>query len=85
MNYPPDIWNQLKNKSPDDFIRALKKDGWIFDTSSGSSQAYFNPQTGNRVTIHLHPGKIYGRDMLQMLIKDIGWSVEDMKRIKFVK
>jgi predicted RNA binding protein YcfA (HicA-like mRNA interferase family) len=85
MKFPPNVWNQIKNKSPNDFIKALKKDGWKKDESKGAVQVFRNPKTNSRVTIHVHPGKIYGPSMVEALIEDIGWSIEDMKRVKFIK
>lgn len=28
MTYPKNVWNQHKNKTADEIIRALEKDGW---------------------------------------------------------
>ena len=72
MSYPPNICNQLKNKSPNDFMKVLLDDGWIPEETQGAVQSFCNPKTGQRVTIHFRPGKVYGRGLIQSMIDDIG-------------
>ena len=84
MKYPANIWNQLKNKTCKDFIDALEKDGWKRDATIGAEQIYRH-QDARRISIHFHPGRTYGPGLLKALIKDTGWSVEDMKRLRFIK
>jgi len=84
MNYPPHIWKQLKNKTAKDLVKALERDGWKKDITVGAEQIYRHPD-GRRVSIHYHPKKTYGPNLLKNLLKDIGWSVEDMKRLKLIK
>lgn len=83
MSFHPNIWNQLKSITADEIISALKKDGWEQDVTIGAVQAF---RKGNkRVTIHYHPKKTYGVRLLNDLLDDIGWSVDDLKRLKLVK
>jgi predicted RNA binding protein YcfA (HicA-like mRNA interferase family) len=84
MNYPKNIWNQLKNKSPKDLMRALEKDGAILDTTRGAVQVY-RYANGNRITIHYHPNKTYGQKYIKGLLDDIGWSEDDLRRLKLIK
>ncbi|MFH1945202.1 MAG: type II toxin-antitoxin system HicA family toxin [Acidobacteriota bacterium] len=84
MKYPRNIWNQLKGKSADELIRALKKDGWQLDISVGAEQVFRHP-SGRRVSIHYHPHKTFGPNLLKALLEDIGWDVEKMKKLKLVK
>ena len=84
MKFPSNIWNQLKNKTSRDFIRALEKDKWERDVTSGAEQIYRHPD-GRRISIHFHPNRTYKPKLLQALIKDTGWSEEDMKRLGFIK
>jgi hypothetical protein len=37
MAYPKHVWDQLKNKTCDDLIRALGKTGWMLDTEVGAT------------------------------------------------
>lgn len=89
MSWPKQVWDQLKNKSADDLISALLKDGWQLDVagkhkSGGSSRIYRHPD-GRRVVIHYHPGKTYGERLLTGLFEDTGWSENDMRRLKLIK
>lgn len=63
MNFSRHVWDQLKNKTCDELIAALAKDGWVVDTSRGAVQVFRHPDK-RRVTIHYHPGKTYGRRLL---------------------
>ena len=84
MKLPKNIWDQLKNKSADELISALLKDGWVRDETQGAQQVYRHPE-GRRVSIHYHPGKTYGPHLLKALFDDIGWSEDDMRRLKLIK
>lgn len=85
MSFSGEVWNQLKNLTCEDLMRALEKDGWDRDTTSGAVQAYRNPVTRARVTIHYHPGKTYGAKFLKGLLADIGWTERDMRRLKLIR
>ncbi len=87
MAFPPNVWNQLKNLTADDLITALGKDGWEPDPSSkGAIRAFIKKGTPTqRVTIHYHPKKTYGAKLLKGLIEDIGWTEEDLQRLKLIK
>ncbi|NLC52895.1 MAG: addiction module toxin, HicA family [Firmicutes bacterium] len=65
-------------------IAALKRDGWKQDTSRGAVLVFRN-QSGKRVTVHFHPGKTYGEKLLKALINDIGWTEQDLLRLKLIK
>ncbi len=88
MAYPRNVWNQLKNLTADDLISALQKDGWSKDPScKGAILVYIkagNPSS-QRIAIHYHPKKTYGAKLLKSLLDDIGWSVDDLRRLKLVK
>jgi len=84
MKFPPHVWSQLKNKSADDLISALKKDGWNPDEKIGAQQVWRHPD-GRRVSIHYHPKKTYGPKLLKALLEDIGWTESDMRRLKLIK
>ena len=84
MKYPHNVWQQLKNITADELIRALKKDGWVRDIRVGAELIYRHDD-GRRVSIHFHPRKTYGQRTLKGLLGDIGWSVDDLKRLKLVK
>jgi len=84
MKFPPHVWTQLKNKTADELISALEKDGAILDEKAGAVRVYKYPD-GRRVAIHYHPKKTYGPKLLKALVKDIGWTIDDMRRLKLIK
>lgn len=85
MKFPPDIWNQLRNKTPKDLISALNKELGKPDQIKGNEYVYRFPD-GRRVSIHYHPTKRpYGPKLLKGLLTDIGWTESDMRRLKLIK
>ncbi len=84
MTFPKQVWDQLKAKKCEDLISALQKDGFLFDGKRGATQGYRHPD-GRHAVIHYQPNKSYGPKMLKDLLKDIGWSVSDMCRLKLIK
>jgi len=79
------IWNQLKNLTCEKIISALERDGWERDITKGVAQVYINNSNGRRIVIHYHPKKTYKPKLLKNLLNDIGWSGEDLKRLKLIK
>lgn len=84
MAFPPAIWQQLKNLTADDLCAALVKDGFRLDTHGGSQRIY-RKAPDLRVSVHYHPGKTFGAKLLQGLLADAGWTVEDLRRLKLCK
>jgi predicted RNA binding protein YcfA (HicA-like mRNA interferase family) len=87
MAFPAHIWNQLKNLTAEEIVSALLRDGWEKDASSkGAILGYIKRGPPNsRITIHYHPKKNYGAKLLTGLLEQIGWSEEDMRRLKLIK
>jgi predicted RNA binding protein YcfA (HicA-like mRNA interferase family) len=63
----PQIWDQLKNKTANDLVQALEKDGAVKIGSRGSAQFYVL-KSGFKIAIHYHPHKTYGSQMLNYLL-----------------
>lgn len=84
MSFAPHIWGQLKSITAAELIKALEQDGWSCDTNGGSSFIYRHSDR-RMVSIHFHPKKTYGPKMLKDLLNDIGWSEQDLKRLKLCK
>jgi predicted RNA binding protein YcfA (HicA-like mRNA interferase family) len=84
LNFSPNIWNQLKNLTADRLIQALEKDGAKRDVRIGAQQVY-RYLDGRKVSIHYHPQKTYKPGLLKSLLSDIGWSEEEMRRLKLIK
>jgi predicted RNA binding protein YcfA (HicA-like mRNA interferase family) len=88
MAFPPNVWNQLKNLTAKEIIKALERDGWMRDiTSRGGDIGYIKLGQPNRrvVNIHFHPKKNYGAKTLNAILDDIGWNEDDMRRLKLIK
>jgi predicted RNA binding protein YcfA (HicA-like mRNA interferase family) len=84
MKFPAHIWKQIQNLSADELISALNRDGWEFDERQGAQRVYRHPD-GRRASVHYHPGKTFGPNLLKALLDDIGWSPDDLRRLKLVK
>lgn len=84
MGFSKQIWNQLKGKACEELIAALERDGFLHEGKRGATQRYRHPD-GRRAVIHYHPGGTYGANLLKDLIKDLGWSEADMRRLKLIK
>lgn len=88
MAFSRHVWEQLKNKTADDLISALKRDGYKKDPSSRDATiAYIKKSDAGtkRVVIHYHPRKTFGPGLLKSLLEDIGWTDADLRRVKLVK
>ena len=85
MKLSKSTWDQLKNKTSNDIISALLKDGFLPDEKVRTERVYRHPD-GRRVSIHYHEGsKGYYAGLLKSLLEAIGWSENDMRRLKLVK
>lgn len=84
MSYRPHIWRQLRNLTADDLCGALERDGWELDVRRGAERVYRH-QDGRRVSVHYHPGKTFGPNLFKALLADIGWSEQDMRRLKLIE
>ena len=83
MSFPKPVWDQLKNTTTERLISALRKDGWELDESTRRCHVY--RMDDRTVSIHYHPKKTYGANLLKNLIDQIGWTESDMKRLKIIK
>lgn len=84
MKYSRQVWDQLKNITADELIKALEKSGWVEDESSQNIRVYIHPDK-RRVAIHYHPKKTYGPKLLKALLEDIDWSEKEMRKLKLIK
>jgi len=84
MKFAKQTWAQLKNKTADELVSTLRKDGWILDMTRGARQVYRHPD-GRRIAIDFHPNKTYGPNLLKALLADTGWTEDDMRRLKLIK
>lgn len=87
MAYPKNVWSQIKNLTKEELVSAMLRDGWEKDPASKDATiAYIKRGTSSnqRVVIHYHPGAGCGPGLLKGLIEDIGWTVDDLKRLKLI-
>lgn len=85
MSFSESVWKQLKNKSIDKLISALLKDGFVLDDVVKTERVYRHPD-GRKVTIHYHTGsRTYGPKLLKALLQDMGWTENDLRRLKLIK
>lgn len=82
MKYSHQVWEQVKNKTSLDFIRALNKQLGGPDKVVGSEHIYRFPDK-RRVSIHRH-NKSYGPNLQKALLDKIHWTEEQMKKFKFI-
>jgi predicted RNA binding protein YcfA (HicA-like mRNA interferase family) len=84
-SFSQNAWNQLKNKTTNDLIRALLKDGFKLVDKIRTERIYRHPDS-RKVSIHYHKGgETYGAHLLKELLKDTRWSEGDMRRLKLIK
>ena len=81
-------WRQLKGKTLKDIEKALLHDGWEAEETRGATRPYRHPgrpPDSNRIVLHYHPKKTFSPKMLKKIISDIGWTEDDMRRLKLIK
>jgi predicted RNA binding protein YcfA (HicA-like mRNA interferase family) len=85
MAFSQNVWDQVRNKTADDLISALDRDGWAIEPGCKGAILVYRHPDGRRVGIHYHPRKTYGPKLLKGLIADIGWEEPDLKRLRLIK
>ncbi len=89
MAYAANVWNQIRNLSKGELISALERDGWTLDSTRGSIRLYIDTRSHphRRVAIHYHKASETFRNprVLNDVLQSIGWSVEDLKRLKLIR
>ena len=90
MAYSRPVWTQLKGLTLKELARVLKRDGWIEESRAGATIGFIKTAgngaaTRRRVVLHVHPGKSFGPRLLRALLDDIGWSEDDLVRLKLIR
>ncbi len=88
--YPPGVWDQVKNTTHKELMRALKKDGFTRDEGKkGAIIVFRNPADGRRIAVEIHwksGQKTYGPKLLKAILDDAGWTtVDDLRRVGLIK
>ena len=77
---------KLRNIAVIDFIKALERDGFVLKRQHGSHKIYIKPETGKQVVIAYHHASESLRiGILNNLIKDAGWTEDDLVRLKLMR
>ena len=66
------VWDQLKNATIERLMSALKADGWERDIQKSGARLVYTKKT-------------YQERLLKSLLHDIGWSEDDLLRLKLIK
>jgi predicted RNA binding protein YcfA (HicA-like mRNA interferase family) len=74
----------LKNITARILIKSLEKDGFQLIRQRGSHQHYIKGKLIIDVPYH-HPGQTFPVGTIHRIIKDTGWTEEDLKRLKLIK
>lgn len=87
MAFPPHIWSQIKNLRKKDLIKAPERDGWKQDPASrGAELGYLKEgRVRKRIVIHYHPRETLGPKILNDLLRDVGWTESDLRRVGLIK
>jgi predicted RNA binding protein YcfA (HicA-like mRNA interferase family) len=65
-----------------DIVKAIRKEGFIFNRQKGSHALYKHPD-GRFVTVPMHRGEVIGRGLLRKILNDLKISRE--KFLKLLK
>jgi predicted RNA binding protein YcfA (HicA-like mRNA interferase family) len=85
MAFCASTWDQIKNKTADELVSALKRDGFTLDACNKGAILTYIHSDGRRIGIHYHPHKTYGPKLLKGLLADIGWDDQDLRRLNLIK
>lgn len=86
--YSKPVWDQLRNKTIQQIKKALEKDGWDQEDSSGATIGFRHPDrppNKNRVVLHMHPKATKGPRVLKGILDSTGWDEDDLARLKLIK
>ena len=62
-------------------LRALRRDGWLAESSVGSHLQLTHPSKPGKVTVPLHAGEIVGPTLLKHIIAQAGLSADELRRL----
>lgn len=65
MSYSRGVWDQLKGLHVEALQKALTKDGFELEESTGATLGYYHPEDGRRVVVHYHPKKLLAQGYLK--------------------
>lgn len=87
--YPKYVWDQLRSTTYKEFEKALQRDKWVREQTSGAAQIYRHPDRPagqNVVSVHSHPSKVIRKGTLKCMLDSVGWTTEaDLVRVGLIK
>jgi len=69
--------SKLPRVTAGEIIRVLERPGFSLSRSSGSHRIYKN-NSGRRVTVPFHSGKVLHPKVLKSILDDVGVTVDDL-------
>lgn len=80
-------YSKLQNVTARDFVRALKRDGFVLSRKIGSSHQKYRHPDGRRVTVsyHGHGSRFPTGTLKKMVERQAKWGAEDLKRLGLLK
>lgn len=73
--------SKLTPVKPGDVIKILEKLGFKRIRQSGSHAVFYHPD-GRWTTVPIHKGKDVAKGTLHKILKDVGFSYQEFKKIK---
>ncbi len=81
MRVPP----ELRKLTVRELCTALERDGFSLDRQRGSHRVYVHPEDGRRVVVpYRRPGDTFPPKTLKALLDDLGWTEDDLRRLKLL-
>ena len=78
-------YSKLRSLTARKLISILVKDGFYLDRESGSHRQFIHPWKGRLTISFHHASDTFPPKTLRGIIKDAGWTGEDLKRPGLVK
>ena len=72
---------KLPRITADDFLRALRRDGWVETHQEGSHIQLRHPNKPGRVTVAYHRGDILNPKTLSRALEQAGLTVDELRRL----
>ena len=87
-SFSPNAWRQIRAITIQKLGDALRRDGWEMAQGKGARQTWQKRDDHNvlmQVTLHVHPKKTMGANLLKSLLSEIGWTETDLRRLALIK
>ena len=76
----------LRNTPVRDLIRALEREGFSLDRSGLTGARIYRHPDGRRAVIHYHHGgDTLPRKTLRSILRAVGWTEDDLRRLDLAK